>query len=204
MIQTAAVEIAAILQFWFGTRADDATVAKDQAKLWWSKSTELDDEIRDRFGSAVRSAASGELNDWLATARGRLALIILTDQFPRNIYRDTARAFSFDPKALVWCLEGLNRRVDIELRPIERVFFYLPLEHAESRQYQQQSVECFSRLSAAVPLEQKSVFEDYLNFALRHREITERFGRFPHRNRILERESTLEELAFLSEPGSSF
>ncbi len=152
--------------------------------------------------TAVRSAATGELNEWLATARGRLALIILTDQFPRNIYRDTARAFSCDSKALAWCLEGLHGRSDRELRPIERVFFYLPLEHAESREHQAKSVECFTELAASVPMEQRSTFEEYLDFAMRHRDIIDRFGRFPHRNNILRRESTAEELAFLTQSGS--
>lgn len=198
------MNVGGILDFWFGADPDDAIVVKKQAMLWWSKNRESDDEIRQRFEDAVRSAAAGELNEWLATARGRLALIILTDQFPRNMYRDTARAFSCDSKALAWCLEGLNGRVDRELRPIERVFFYLPLEHAESRERQAKSVQCFSELAASVPIDQKNIFEEYLGFAIRHRDIVERFGRFPHRNDLLGRRSTPEELAFLTEPGSSF
>jgi uncharacterized protein (DUF924 family) len=120
-----------ILEFWFGSDADEVAVAKERANLWWSKNKETDDEIRRRFEDAVQWAAAGKLNEWLATARGRLALIILTDQFPRNIYRDTDRAFSCDEKALMWCIEGLEQGADRRLRPIERVFFYLPLEHAE-------------------------------------------------------------------------
>ena len=193
------MNIESILDFWFGTDPDDAVVAKEQAKLWWSE------EWRDRRRDAtalrrrtVRSATTGELNEWLATARGRLALIILTDQFPRNIYRHTARAFFYDSKALAWCLDGLDGRIDRELRPIERVFFYLPLEDAESREHQAKSVECFRELAASVPMEQRSTFEEYLDFAMRHRDIIDRFGRFPHRNNILGRESTPEELAFLT------
>jgi len=198
------MNIESILDFWFGTHPDDAVVAKEQAKLWWSKNGEADDEMRRRFEDAVRSATTGELNEWLATARGRLALIILTDQFPRNIYRHTARAFLYDSKALAWCLDGLDGRIDRELRPIEKVFFYLPLEHAESREHQAKSVECFTELVASVPMEQRSTFEEYLDFAIRHHNIIERLGRFPHRNSILGRESTPEELAFLSEPESGF
>jgi uncharacterized protein (DUF924 family) len=198
------MNVGCILDFWFGADPDDAIVVKKQATLWWSKNRESDDEIRQRFEDAVRSAAAGELNEWLATARGRLALIILTDQFPRNMYRDTARAFSCDSKALAWCLEGLSGRVDRELRPIERVFFYLPLEHAESRERQPKSVQCFSELAASVPIDQKNIFEEYLGFAIRHHDIVERFGRFPHRNDLLGRRSTPEELAFLTEPGLSF
>jgi uncharacterized protein (DUF924 family) len=198
------MNVGCILDFWFGADPDDAIVVKKQATLWWSTNRESDDEIRQRFEDAVRSAAAGELNEWLATARGRLALIILTDQFPRNMYRDTARTFSCDSKALAWCLEGLSGRVDRELRPIERVFFYLPLEHAESRERQAKSVQCFSELAATVPIDQKNIFEEYLGFAMRHHDIVERFGRFPHRNDLLGRRSTPEELAFLTEPGSSF
>ena len=198
------MKIESILDFWFGTNPNDAVVAKEQAELWWSKNYETDNEMRRRFEDTVRAAAAGELNEWRATVRGRLALIILTDQFPRNIYRETARAFSCDSKALAWCLDGLHGRSDRELRPIERVFFYLPLEHAESREHQAKSVECFTELVASVPMEQRSTFEEYLDFAVHHRDIIDRFGRFPHRNNILGRESTAEELASLTEPGSGF
>ena len=198
------MKIECILDFWFGVNLDDAVVAKEQAELWWSKNRETDEKMRRRFEESVRAAAAGELNEWRATARGRLALIILTDQFPRNIYRDMARAFACDSKALAWCLDGLDGRIDRKLRPIERVFFYLPLEHAESREHQAKAVECFTELVASVPMEQRSTFEEYLDFAIRHRDIIDRFGRFPHRNSILGRESTAEELAFLTEPGSGF
>jgi len=193
-----------ILEYWFGTNPDDAAVAKDRAKLWWSKNRATDDEIRGRYEICVTMAVSNQLNDWLNTPRGRLVLIILTDQFPRNIYRDTPRAFSCDVKALDLCIEGLEQRADRELRPIERVFFYLPLEHAEYIEHQDLSVKCFSELVSTVPAEQRPIFEEYLDFAVRHRQIIERFRRFPHRNKTLGRESTAEELAFLAEPGSSF
>jgi uncharacterized protein (DUF924 family) len=194
----------AILDFWFGSEADDAAVARQRADLWWSKNRETDDQIRDRFESCVTRATSGQMNDWLRTARGRLALILLADQFPRSIYRDTARAFSCDVKALTWCIEGLEKKIDRELRPIERVFFYLPLEHAESIEHQELSVKCFGELASTVPAEQRPLFEEYLDYAIRHRDIIARFGRFPHRNQILGRESSAEELAFLAEPKSSF
>jgi len=193
-----------VLTFWFGENPDDAVVARAQAPLWWSKNSETDNSMRRRFEDQVRAAARGERDRWAATPRGRLALILLLDQFPRNIYRDTARAFACDPRALALSLEGLDRGADRELRPIERVFFYLPLEHSESPAHQEQSVHCFSHLVASVPTEQKSVFDEYLSYAVRHRDIIARFGRFPHRNAILGRESTPEELAFLAEPGSSF
>jgi uncharacterized protein (DUF924 family) len=193
-----------VLEFWFGSDADDAAVAKERAELWWSKNKDTDDEIRRRFAVYVILADSEQMKDWLATPRGRLALIILTDQFPRNIYRDTARAFSSDIKALTWCIEGLEKKIDRQLRPIERVFFYLPLEHAEYMEHQDVSVKCFGELVSTVPAEQRPVFEEYMDYAIRHRQIIERFGRFPHRNKLLGRKSTAEELAFLAEPGSSF
>jgi uncharacterized protein (DUF924 family) len=198
------MKIHTVLDFWFGANPDDAAAAKEQAALWWSKNKAIDDEIRRRFGDQVRAAANGALDDWLATARGRLASIILLDQFPRNIYRDTARAFSYDAKALAISLEGLEQGMDKELRPIERVFFYLPLEHSEFLAHQERSVKCFGDLVASVPAEQKRIFAEYLDYAMRHRDTIARFGRFPHRNKILGRESTAEESAFLTEPGSSF
>jgi uncharacterized protein (DUF924 family) len=193
-----------ILDFWLGSKPDDAVVAKERADLWWSKNKATDDEIRRRFEIYVVLAISEHLNDWLSTPSGRLALIILTDQFPRNIYRDTARAFSCDKKALTWCIEGLENKVDRQLRPIERVFFYLPLEHGEYIEHQDLSVKCFSELLSSAPADQRGIFEEYLSYAIRHREIIQRFGRFPHRNKVLGRESTPDELAFLAEPGSSF
>ena len=194
----------AILDFWFGSNPDDSLVAKDKSALWWSKSPEIDGEIRRQFESAVKRAAAGELSDWQSTAEGRLALILLVDQFPRNIYRDLPEAVAHDSKALAWSLEGIGQGMDLELRPIERVFFYLPLEHSEALEHQEQAVLQFRKLVEAVRADQKDVFAEYLDFAVRHRAVIARFGRFPHRNKILGRQSTPEELAFLAEPGSSF
>ena len=196
--------IEAILDFWFGSSPDDSVVAKEKSALWWSKSPEIDGEIRQRFESSARGAAAGKLSDWLSTPRGRLALILITDQFPRNIYRDSPRAFAQDLKALAWTRDGIEQGLDLKLRRIERVFFYLPLEHSESLQHQEQSVKYFGELGSLASPEHKPIFEEYLNFAVRHRDIIARFGRFPHRNKILGRESTADELAFLAEPGSSF
>ena len=193
-----------ILDFWFGSNQDDLAVAEERSELWWTKNKATDDEIRRRFENYVILADSEQLKDWLATPRGRLALIILCDQFPRNIYRDTGGAFSCDEKALQWCIEGLERKVDRELRPIERVFFYLPLEHAEYIKLQDLSVKCFGELVSNANTEQKALFEGYLDYAVRHRQIIERFGRFPHRNRLLSRESTKEEMEFLKESEASF
>ena len=192
-----------ILDFWFGEDTDDSVVAKNKSALWWSKNPDVDAEMRQRFESLVHRAAGGELSSWQSSPRGHLALILLTDQFPRNIYRDSPRAFAYDRHALALCIDGIDQGVDLQLRPIERVFFYLPLEHAESLEYQDSSVRQFRRLLDEVGAGQK-VFEEYLDFAVRHRDVIARFGRFPHRNKILGREPTSDELAFLATPGSSF
>jgi uncharacterized protein (DUF924 family) len=193
-----------IRSYWFGTSHDDSVVAEQRSKLWWSKDPQADHEIRQRFEEYVVRAAAGELAAWLATATGRLALILLTDQFTRNIYRDTSKAFERDGLARGWCLEGLQDGVDELLRPIERVFFYLPLEHSESLPDQDRSVALYQQLADSVDPKLGPMFDGYVEYAVRHREIIERFGRFPHRNQILGRVSSAEETAFLEEPGSSF
>lgn len=190
--------------FWFGTNRDDAAVAQQQSSLWWSKNSASDAEIGRRFKDRVEAAGSGDLAEWAESPVKLLTLILLTDQFPRNIYRNTPRAFHFDPLARNLCLRGLERGMDKTLRPVERVFFYLPLEHSESIEHQEQSVQLYTRLFQEVPLDQVDLFRGYLTFALRHRRIISRFGRFPHRNTILGRVSTPEEETFLQEPGSSF
>jgi uncharacterized protein (DUF924 family) len=193
-----------ILAFWFGSSPDDAIAAKEKTSLWWSKNPAIDADIRRRFENLIYRAGAGELHEWQTSPHGRLALILLTDQFPRNIYRDSPDAFAYDSTALSWCLYGIEQGLDLKLRPIERVFFYLPLEHAESLQDQDRSVEKFRELLDGADAARKKVFMEYFDFAVRHREIIARFGRFPHRNKILGRLSTPEELAFLEGPGSSF
>jgi uncharacterized protein (DUF924 family) len=194
-----------IREYWFGAALEDAAVtARERARLWWSKSPELDNEIRRRFENCVIKAGAGELEDWASNPQDRLALILLTDQFPRTIYRDSARAFAFDAKALSLARDGIDAGFDVSLRPLERVFFYLPLEHSESLADQQRSVSLFQKLVDEVSQDHKPPFAEYLDFAVRHRDIIGRFGRFPHRNEALGRISTPEELAFLQQPGSGF
>lgn len=194
----------AILRFWFGESENDAEVASRQAELWWSKDAEVDAQMRERFEALVVAAGSGRLDDWRSQPEGWLALILLTDQFSRNIFRGTPRAFEFDPAARSLCLDGLQSGMDRPLRLIQRVFFYMPLEHSEDRGDQAQSVRLMRALVDEAPPPQREVFENYVDFARRHREIIDRFGRFPHRNRILGRQSSREEIEFLSQPGSSF
>jgi uncharacterized protein (DUF924 family) len=195
---------AAVLDFWFGTSTDDTVTAQNQRKLWWSKDAAVDADMRARFASLVNAAAAGDHDDWTVTPRGRLALILLFDQFPRNIHRDTPQAFAHDARALQLALDGIATGADLALRPIERVFCYLPLEHAESPAMQERSVALFTALAAAVTEADRKTFKGYVDYALRHRDVIARFGRFPHRNRILRRASTPEETEFLKQPGSSF
>ena len=188
---------------WFGGKADDAASDR-QSKLWCGKSAETDAELAERFTPLVEAARAGALDDWAETPQGTLALILLTDQLPRNIYRGTGAAFASDARARAVAVAALDRGWDRQLLPIERVFIYLPLEHAESMADQERSVALYTRLFQEAPEKQLERYRNFLTFALRHRRVIERFGRFPHRNAILGRESTPEEIAFLQEPGSSF
>lgn len=193
-----------VLDFWFGNETDDALVAKTQAGLWWSKNEAADTLVRERFAALTDLAAAGELDDWLDSAQGCLALIILCDQFPRNMYRNTQKSFAFDHLAKRFCLAGLSRQFERQLRPVQKVFFYLPLEHSEILADQERSVVLFNELNMEQAVSQPGTFDGFYQYALRHREVIQRFGRFPHRNASLGRVSTPEELQFLSEPGSSF
>ena len=193
-----------VLDCWFGSNADEAAVVREKGGKWWKSDADVDDDLRTRFTEAVEMAGREELGDWNSTPRGLLALIILTDQFPRNIFRNTPRAFFFDPIARAHCRDGIARGFDLQLRPIERVFHYLPLEHSEALHDQDESVRLFGGLARKASAGHKALYAGYLNYAERHREIIARFGRFPHRNRIVGRESTAEEIAFLQTPGSSF
>ncbi len=194
---------ASIREFWFGVSLEDWEVAQEKSSLWWSKSEAVDREIALRFESLVAGTERGGLDTWAVEPEGLLALILLTDQFPRNIYRGHARSFAFDPIALELCKRGLAEGSFARLRPIERVFCYLPLEHSEVLEDQERSLTLFEELAAGLP-EAGDLFAGYLDYARQHREVIARFGRFPHRNPILGRSSTPEEEAFLKQPGSSF
>ncbi|HHQ4938926.1 TPA: DUF924 family protein [Aeromonas veronii] len=194
-----------LLALWFGDEADDVLRATRQAPLWWGKSSETDALLASRFGEQAEAAAKGSLAHWADAPSGRLALILLLDQLPRNIHRGTPAAFAQDPLARDLCLKGLSIGADKSLSPLERVFFYLPLEHAESREQQARSVALFEALAAEqAGTPAQAAFAGFADFARRHQVIIERFGRFPHRNDILGRTSTQEEAAFLLQPGSGF
>ena len=193
-----------VLDFWFGNDPDDDQVPEQKWQFWWTRKDETDQVIEQQFGELVAAASLGELDGWAGTPRGLLALILVLDQFPRNIFRDTPEAFATDRKALGLTLAALEQEVDRQLRPIERIFLYLPLEHSESLEHQQRCVELMESLEREVPEAWRKTFEGFTSYAVAHYDIMKRFGRFPHRNAILDRESTPEELEFLETPGSSF
>lgn len=174
-----------ILRFWFEELTPHQQFAKDK---------QLDADIARRFGATLRAAAQGELWGWRSSAGGRLAEIVVLDQFSRNVYRDQPRAFAQDGMALVLAQELVASTRDRALPPAQRAFAYMPYMHSESRLVQALSVQLFAQPG----------LEDNLRFALQHRAIVERFGRYPHRNAILGRTSSDEERAFLQQPGSSF
>lgn len=196
--------ISEIIDFFFGDLDTHGMPLTDKSALWWKKDPTTDATVRERFADDVERALAGELGDWVDKIEGRLALIILLDQFTRTIFRDTERAFAGDERARRITLGVLSRREDVTLPRIQRVFLYMPLEHAEDRELQARCVELFSALREDAPPRLRKAFENYVDFAVRHKRIIDRFGRFPHRNAILGRESSAEELAFLKEPGSSF
>ncbi len=193
-----------ICEFWFGQHQDEAELIARQSALWWSKRDDVDSGIRVRFEPLLDRASAGELDGWRATPQGRLAFVLLTDQFPRNMFRNTPRAFAFDPLARAWARDAIDQGVDQRLRAIERVFLYMPLEHSESLDDQTEAVRLVGALTDGVAPGLRPDFERFLDFARRHREIIARYGRFPHRNAILGRESDAAEIDFLQRPGSSF
>lgn len=193
-----------ILEFWFGHDREDPVQLRRNYDRWFRADAAFDTVVRERFGTTVADAAAGKLADWSDTARGTLALIVLLDQFPRNIHRGTAAAFACDFLALAYCHSGIVRGFDRELTPVERSFFYLPLEHAETIDEQDASVAAYTRLLDEAPAAFRDFAKNNLDYAVEHRELIEKFGRFPHRNAILSRRSSAAEHAFLAATTNRF
>ena len=193
-----------ILDYWFGATGNAVDIAARQGRLWFGKLPESDRDITERFAATLDAAATGTLDHWADTPRGRLALIIVLDQFPHHVHRDTPQAFAQDAKALAQSMDALATGEDKQLAPIERVFLYLPLEHAESVSVQDLSVSLYEQLVADAAESEHTPFDNFLDYARQHRDVVARFGRFPHRNDILGRPSTPEEIEFLKQPGSRF
>ena len=193
-----------ILSFWFGEIDVDGLATAEQAKRWFRASAETDNLIRERFETDLQKAIQGQLTSWEQYPRGRLALIVLLDQFSRNIYRGTAQAFAQDELALSLCLQGIDIGHDLALRPIERTFYYLPMEHAESLEMQDKCVQHYQQLVASLPQAMVKKLQLSLDYAISHRDSIARFGRFPHRNKLLGRASTVAEHEYLSQGGATF
>jgi uncharacterized protein (DUF924 family) len=208
-----------IREFWFGKSltgslpgqgeiASRALALSRRASLWFEANPQLmgqqDELIRVQFQGLVERGGRGELAAWADSPRRRLSLIILLDQFPRHIYRGTPRAFAYDQDALALTLSGMQSAADGALNLIERLFFYMPLQHAESTEVQDESVSAYRRLVAESPAEMRSTFEGSLQYAEEHRAVIRQFGRFPHRNGLLGRENTPEEEVYLKKAGDRF
>jgi len=186
-----------VLDFWFGPLDGHGLPSDETMRRWFDSDDAFDAEIRARFGAVLERAR--ELHGWRATPRGALALIILTDQFTRNVHRGTARAYAHDDLALAVATETIESGLDRALSPIERVFLYMPLEHAEDPDVQERSVACFHALAGEVPVPLRQRFRGFASFADSHRAVIARFGRFPHRNAVLGRTSTPEEMEYLGD-----
>lgn len=208
-----------VREFWFGKSltgalrgqgemASRAEALSRRASLWFEANPQLqgqhDELIRSAFLGLVERAARGELAGWADSPRRRLSLIILLDQFPRHIYRGTPQAFAHDAEALALTLSGMQLAADGALNIVERLFFYMPLQHAESTEVQDESVSAYRRLVTESPPELQSTFESALESAEEHRALIRQFGRFPHRNQLLNRGNTPEEEAYLKQGRETF
>jgi len=195
---------AEILNFWFGQNFHHGLPDKSQQARWFSFDPQTDELIRNCFSEDIEAAANGDYAHWCSEPSGRLAVIILLDQFSRNIYRGTAQAFAYDEQAVELVLEGLKLGHDQQLIAAHRIFFYMPLEHSESLAHQKRCLALFQQMYKECNPAIASTIKSNLAYAQQHLDIIERFGRFPHRNAALGRESTPQELAYLQHTSNDF
>lgn len=193
----------AVLDYWFGELTDD-WLAEGRQDLWFRSTPEQDREIADRFGETIRAVSEGLYREWMTAPASGLAAVVTLDQFPRNVFRGTAEAFAHDAKALEVALHMIENKFDWRLLPVQRLFLYLPLEHSERMDMQALSVGHFARLAREAPPAREEQAFEHLKYAIAHRDIIARFGRFPHRNDALGRESTPAEKAYLDGGGETF
>jgi len=186
-----------VLEFWFGAATPGHDLVISNIKRWFMGGEAMDQAIRERFGTLVERALAGELDEWARDIRGRLALVLLLDQFARNLHRDKPKAYAGDAQAARLAHEALDGSLDSGLRPEERLFLVMPLLHAEDRASQERLAVEMERLDAASPPELRPLFHGGLEQSKKYRDIIARFGRFPHRNAVLGRASTPEEIEFL-------
>ncbi|MCR9077681.1 MAG: DUF924 domain-containing protein [Hyphomonadaceae bacterium] len=194
-----------VLDYWIGAATDDHLFANQQHKLWFTKSAATDAFIVRHFSDLFAALTEGLADEWAAAgARARLAAIIVLDQFSRNMFRGDARAFSSDPLARRLAAQGVEAGEDQTLTEIERSFFYLPFEHSEDLADQDESIRLFETLARDARDVFRPICTSSLDYAHRHRDIIRKYGRFPHRNEVLQRENTPEETDYLSKPGAGF
>lgn len=188
-----------INKFWLGRVEETIIPSEHRARVWFGEDQEVDIEMKRLFTEDLEKAINGQYDDWQNHSRGQLALILLLDQFSRHIYRDTPQAFTQDPKALAICIQGVSEEADHALSLIERVFYYFPLLHSENLHHQEQAVRAYQILAELAFSETRVIYDSFHRFANHHYGVIQRFGRFPQRNRVLNRESTSEEIVYLRE-----
>lgn len=193
-----------VLQFWCGPLQDDGFASKEYSNQWWTKDPELDERIRQEFGALHSLLNAGERPVWLETPSGLVAAVVVLDQFSRNMFRGTPAMYASDTRALALCFEGLALGFDRKLPAAHRTFLYMPLMHSERLVCQVRCVALFAAFKEECTGDTKKIAENNHWFAEQHHDIVARFGRFPHRNQILGRNSTPDEIQFLQEPNSSF
>lgn len=186
-----------ILDFWFSSDGEEDG-SSSRRSIWFASDPKIDALIATRFRHLVAQAAAGELQSWQGEARGRLALVILLDQFPRNLFRGTPQAFTTDDAALAICERSIDDGLLLSLTPLEQSFLLMPLQHAESRSVQQRSVFEFDKLAQRTNAAERARIDDFARYAHMHKEIIDCFGRFPHRNAILGRADTEAEKVYLA------
>jgi uncharacterized protein (DUF924 family) len=199
--------IEAVLRYWFADAdVSPLTLAAMRGRIghWFAESREIDEHVRAHFMPELEAAAEGRLDAWAETPRGRLALVVVCDQFPRNAYRGSPKAFALDARALALTEQGIAAGVDREFNAAHRVAFYLPIMHAEDVEQQRRSLDLYRRIREESSAELEPVLSLVGEAAQRHARIVERFGRYPHRNAVLGRETTPEEAEFMAQPGSSY
>jgi uncharacterized protein (DUF924 family) len=192
-----------LLEEWFGATREQPELIPERMGWWFGADQDRDRRLFDRYGLACRAARTGALDDLADTPHGRLALILLLDQLPRNLHRGTGEAFATDDQALDWCLDGHHIGLDQPLTLIERVFFWMPLQHAEDLERQELGVQLFTSLAAEDPA-RDALWSGFANYAERHHDVIQRFGRFPHRNTAMGRTTTDREQAWLDSGGDTF
>jgi uncharacterized protein (DUF924 family) len=186
-----------LLNFWFGNLGSADLPTSDRTNLWFGENEIVKQKLLHAFTTEYQAASSGDLIEWAKTPRGRLALIILLDQFSRYIHRQSSQAFAYDEVARKLCIDGLREKMDQSLTLIERVFFYMPLVHSEDSQSQEKSIRLYQELVSLSMSETTQIYQLFLAYAYAHFRVIKEFGRFPQRNKVLGRQSTEAEVAFL-------